>query len=435
MNFEYDVIVVGGRVSGSSLAARLGMAGMRVLIVERQTFPALPSVSSPIIYASTMSLLDEIGADEADYARNTPRLHHMVTVSSVFVGKIRIPDYKGRDYAYAIDRARFDDAIWRTATAHPNVDGWQNFAVTDLLRDDNGRVCGIVGKHEGREVRVTARGVVGADGRFSVVARKAGAEVSDEHEDTPTSIYYAYWRNVAPFDADGAAAVAYEGDGTMGYLVMDSADGQTVVCIEGRSSTVDPHGDLEAFYLSTLKRNPALWARVEHAERVTTIRGMRDIGNAYRQPGGDGWALVGDAYHQKDPLDGQGIYDAVFTARVLASALKRWHAGKLTWGEALAAYDRVARMKTYPMYKTLQGRVRNSFYSNLTGGVNLPIPAWAGQKVGEWVMQDEGMSQLMGMMLTRQIPPDMLTLFAPPVVLGAIARGSLRELRQRLNIV
>ncbi len=431
MNTEYDVIVVGGRASGSNLAARLGQMGMRVLIVERNSFPSLPPVSSPIIYASTMSMLDEIGANEAEYARNTPHLHHMVTVNSAFTGKIRIPMYQGRDYGYAIDRARFDEALWNTATALPNVDGKQNFSVTDLLTDDEGRVCGIVGKHDGQTVTITAKGVVGADGRFSVVARKTNAPETDQNEENPTSIYYAYWRGLTPFDEEGAAAVAYEADGTFGYLVMDSADGQTVVCVEGRSSVIDPDGEqLENFYLELLQRNEKLWARMENAERVTSIRGMRDIGNNYRQAGGEGWALVGDAYHQKDPLDGQGIYDAIFTGRVLASALKRWHGGKISWSGAIQAYDRVARMKTYPMYKTLQGRVKNSFYNTIT----LPIPSWAVGKVGEWVVQDPQMSELMGRLLTRQIPPDMISLFLPPVVIGAIARGGLKELRQRMNL-
>ena len=42
----YDVIIVGGRPAGASLAARLGAAGLRVLILDRATFPSLPAVSA-----------------------------------------------------------------------------------------------------------------------------------------------------------------------------------------------------------------------------------------------------------------------------------------------------------------------------------------------------------------------------------------------------
>jgi flavin-dependent dehydrogenase len=428
---DYDVIVVGGRVAGANLAARLGKLGMRVLLLERAELPSLPAVSSPVIYASAMEMLDEIGALESEYAANTPRLHHMATVNSGFRGKLRIPNYKGRDYAYAIDRARFDYGVWLAAERTPNVRVRMNYSVTDLLMRDDGEVYGIVGKpKEGASEHITARAVIGADGRYSLVARKANATETDRHDDNPTSIYYAYWRGVTPLDEDGASAAAYEADGTFGYLVMDSADGQTVVCMEGRSDVLDPEsGELETFYMDKLQRSKALWQRLEHAERVTTIRGMRNIGNLYRQAGGAGWALVGDAFHQKDPLDGQGIYDALYMGKVLALAMKRWWNGDLTWAQMLDAYEQVVRSKTYPMYRTLQGRVKNSFYST----VALPIPNWVVGKAGEWVAQDGGMSQLFGLMLTRQIPPDMISLFAAPVALNAMARGGLREARQEVE--
>jgi flavin-dependent dehydrogenase len=424
MQPEYDVIVVGGRVAGAHMAARLGMEGMRVLLVERGELPSLPAVSSPIIYASAMKLLDEIGAREAEYARGTPRLYHMGTVNSTFSAKLRIPMYEGRDYAYAIDRARFDYGVWLAAERQPNVTALMNTPVTDLLWEGE-TVCGVVLKtRENTAQEVRARAVVGADGRFSLVARKARAQEYDRHEDNPTSIYYAYWQGVAPLDDDGPSAAAYEADGTFGYLVMDSADGQTVVCMEGQSAVLDPASqDTEAFYLGMLRRSQALWKRLEGAERVTTIRGMRNIGNVYRQPGGSGWALVGDAFHQKDPLDGQGIFDALYMGKVLALAMKRWWQGRITWEEALLAYDEVVRTKTYPMYRTLQSRVKNSFYSSAA----LPIPGWAAGKIGQWVAEDGQISQLFGLMLTRQIPPDMITLFTAPVALGAVARGSLRE--------
>ena len=87
-----DVIVVGGRPAGATLAARLGMLGLRVLLLERDSFPSAPAASCPVIYPSTMRLLDEIGADEADYARDTPRLREINTqIRDDFHTSIPIP--------------------------------------------------------------------------------------------------------------------------------------------------------------------------------------------------------------------------------------------------------------------------------------------------------------------------------------------------------
>ncbi len=431
-NHEYDVVIVGGRVAGSALAARLGKVGFHVLLLERAELPSLPAVSSPIIYASTMQMLDEIGAEEAEYARNTPKIHNMHSVARALRGKLPIPDYNGRDYAYAIDRARFDAALWDNALRYPTVHGIQGFAVTDLVWEGE-RVVGVVGKHKGGvEAEFRAQVVVGADGRFGLVARKTGAKTVDEHTEHPTSIYYAYWQGVAPLDESGEkTAAAYEGDGaSYGYLVMDSADDQTVIAVEGRSETLDPGaGRAEEFYLEMLQRNPDLWRRMENAERVTTVRGMRNISNGYREPGGTGWALVGDAYHQKDPLDGQGIYNAVVTGKVLARSMRRWRDGELTWEEALAAYDEGARIKTYAMYRRLQNQVRLSFYSG--GGVE--IPEWVQETMGRWLLDDPRFTELMGKTLTRQIPADMATLMLPPTMVGAMARGFFNDLNERIK--
>jgi 2-polyprenyl-6-methoxyphenol hydroxylase-like FAD-dependent oxidoreductase len=425
---DYDVIIVGGRPSGSTLAARLGQQGWRVLLIERAKLPALPGASCPIIYASTMNMLDEIGADETAYARNTPKIRRMVNAGELLKGEVEIPMVDGRDYGYAIDRARFDFALWENALRFPSVEGRLGYSLVDLLWEGD-RVIGIVGQPAGGEREtITARLVIGADGRFSTVARKAKAAERDEHEKFPTSIYYAYWKNTLPHDDRGAAAVAW-GEGTgFGFLMMDSADDTTLIAVEGQTELLDPApGQAEAMYMEMVRKFPAVWRRLEHAERITDVRGMRNIGNLYRQPGGDGWGLVGDAYHQKDPLDGQGIYDAVYTAKVLAAAVDDYLSGRKLWAQALLDYDREARAETHPMYRSTLDRVRDSFYpTNPEWFTRFSTQTWA-----RWIFEDRLVSEQMGLMLTRQIKPS--EMMSPPVIIGALLRGPLRDLSRFLD--
>lgn len=430
---QYDVIIVGGRPAGATLAARLGKRGISTLIVERDTFPSLPPVSSPIIYSSTMALLDEIGALETEYARDTPQIHRVIqSITLEMQTVIALPDGNGRNYAYAVDRARFDAALWDTAMRYQSVTGWQGFSVTDLLWEGDDpttqKVVGIVGQdNQKREIRVRARVVIGADGRFSLVGRKTGAAVREQHTDYPTSLYYAYWRGLKPYDDGSATAVAYAGiEPGYGYLVMDSADDTAAVVVEGQSALIAaPPGGAEDYYVNLLRRHPAVWRRVEGAELVTSVRGMRDVGNLYRQPGGAGWALVGDAYHQKDPLDGQGIYDAVFTAKALAFAIQYWLNGEKTWTESLDWYDETVRIRTYGAYRAVIDRVRGSLYAEQ--------PAWITESMSRWLMDDPGVQGLFGRFLTRQIPADALDFMTPPVMVRAMLRGGLRDLRSRMR--
>jgi flavin-dependent dehydrogenase len=423
---HYDVIIVGGRVAGSTLAARLGRAGLRVLLLERDQFPSLPAASSPIVYSPTLRLLDEIGADEAAYARNTPRIQRVIGAGKDFAVTIDIPHAHGRDYAYAIDRARFDGALWDNALSLPTVEGRQNFGVSDLLWEGD-RVTGLTGREgKGVEETFTADIVVGADGRYSLVARKTNAAVYDEYTDHPTSLYYAYWQGVKPYDDDGATAVAYEGGAGYGFLVMDTADGGTLIGFEGQADLLNPPpGQVEAFYLAMVRRNPKIAARIDAGSLATSVHGIRRVGNLYRQPGGAGWALVGDAYHQHDPLDGQGIYNAAFTAKALAWAIRAWKNGEKTWEEALEWYDEAARVKTYGRYKAALASVRQNIY-------NPQLPGWALTGV-RWVMEDPAMRDLMGKTLTRQLPAEVIELVTPPLMLGAVLRGPLRDLQKRLG--
>ncbi len=428
MEQHYDVIIVGGRPAGSTLAARLGKQGCRVLLLERADLPSLPAASSPIIYSPALKLLDEIGAPESAYARNTPPIRRMVADNRLGSMTITIPEAHGRDYGYAIDRARFDAALFDHACTVSGVEGRQNYSVIDLLWDGD-RVTGVVGKaHGGQEEHLYADLVVGADGRFSLVARKAGAKETDVHNENPTSLLYAYWKNVRPYDNQGALAVAYEGGYGYGLLVMDSADGTTAVTMEGQADVMEPRaGATQAFYLEKLQANPKVWARLQGAEMVTKVHGMRRIGNLYRQPGGPGWALVGDAYHQHDPLDGQGIFNALFSAKSLAWAVRYARRDQMTWEEALAWYDETVRIKTYGMFRRTLESVRDNLYNN-----NREVPGWA--VIGlRWLLEDPAMHEMMGKLLTRQIPAEMATIATPAILAGALVRGPLREFRKRLS--
>ena len=429
---DYDVMIVGGRVAGSTLAAYLGQAGLRVLILERATLPGEHPASSPLIQPSTLSMLDEIGADESAYARNTPRIHRMVGTDGEITVELELPEVDGRSYAYALDRARFDYALWENALRYETVSGIMGFAVNNLLWDDLGKtVIGVEGKLTETQQRqtFTARVVVGADGRFSLVARKVGAQERDRHTQHPTAIYYAYWEGVTPYDDGEPAVTAYSSppNYAYGYYAMPSADGRTVVGMEGRADALSPEaGKLEEFYLDKLQRCRPLWARLENATRVTSIHGMKKVGNFFREPGGLGWALTGDAYHQKDPIDGQGIYDAVYGTRALAAALIAWHKGEKTWDEALAWYNETVRASMLPQYETTLNRIQMLYMP-----LNLPMPRPLLETTVRWLTKDSQYRERVGLALNRRVDPRQP--LTPGFVALAMLRGGLRELSEKLG--
>src|SRR5512138_1320696 len=60
---DYDVIIVGGRVAGSILAARLGQKGVRILLLEKATFPS-DTLSTSFFRAPALRVFEKLGVLE-----------------------------------------------------------------------------------------------------------------------------------------------------------------------------------------------------------------------------------------------------------------------------------------------------------------------------------------------------------------------------------
>lgn len=366
---DYDVIIVGGRPAGASLAIRLAQKQLKVLVVDRATFPSRPAVaSSPIIYEGTMRMLEELGLKEGDYTLPGSRANQMV-LEFVNHFSVVVPFSQlglERSYVHGLDRPHFDYAVWKQMESHaPYVTTRQGFAMSDVIKDSSGRITGIVGKvGKGEEERFTADLVVGADGRFSTSARKFGAKVVEERNEYTTGGYEAQWEGVLPY-ADGFPTEACLYNTARGFIVvfMPVAHGRYYVAAYMRSQDVQRGSQTpQEFYLNAIQRIPQAWKRLQNARQITEIEGIRPVENGYREAYGPGWALVGDAFHYKDPLDGQGIYDALTESKLLAEAIGQWKSGQLTWEQAGEWYKEKAWEATYPMFNMTVGRVQREMH-------------------------------------------------------------------------
>jgi len=89
---------------------------------------------------------------------------------------------------------------------------------------------------------------------------------------------------------------------------------------------------------------------VSQGKRAERFMGTADLPNFYRKPYGHGWALVGDAGYQKDPITAWGISDAFRDAELLAEAIDAGFSGRKPLDEALAGYEEQRNAASKPMY-------------------------------------------------------------------------------------
>ena len=108
--------------------------------------------------------------------------------------------------------------------------------------------------------------------------------------------------------------------------------------------------DIEGNYLRTLSLVPGFAERLRSARREARLAGAA-VPNYFRKPYGPGWALVGDAGYNHDPITAQGIHDAFRDAEQCAFALDHAWSGACAFDEAMAGYQRARDERVLPIYE------------------------------------------------------------------------------------
>jgi 2-polyprenyl-6-methoxyphenol hydroxylase-like FAD-dependent oxidoreductase len=323
---EFDVVIVGGRVAGSTLASLLGAQGLEVLLLDRATFPS-DTLSTHVIYGDSFGVWERIGAWDAIQGFGSAKLWG---ISWIRDGR---PDVRGRfwpvrghDYCLCIRRILLDGVLFENAAKTPGVTALQDARVTELLQDGS-RVTGVrFETHDGlgvvRESTANARLVAGCDGRRSMVAKAVGAH--QYITEAPINFaFYTYVEGVEPGPDPQPMFEIWESEtigGTPMLAECDAGIWMAIVYLPQEQFDSFRHNKDENFW-KAMDSDPRIGPRLRAGTQIQPIKGAGDFVNFVREPVGEGWALVGDAGQHKDPIFGQGIGDAVRSAEMLADCV------------------------------------------------------------------------------------------------------------------
>jgi 2-polyprenyl-6-methoxyphenol hydroxylase-like FAD-dependent oxidoreductase len=325
----YDVIVVGARCAGSPTAMLLARKGYRVLVVDRATFPS-DTISTHLVHPPGIAALKRWGILDKLVATDCPPIHTYVTDFGPFAitGSPGIDD---APVAYCPRRTVLDKLLV-DAAREAGAEVREGFSVEEVIVTD-GRVTGIRGHgNDGAMLTATAPIIIGADGRHSLVARAVAPESYNEKPPLLCG-YYSYWRDL-PMDGRFETYVLP----LRGVAAMPTHDDLTLVIAGWPYAEFEAQKkDLEANYHATIELVPAFAARARTATRVDKVYGAA-VPNYFRKPYGPGWALIGDAGYNKDPITAQGITDAFRHAELLATALDATFRGAETFETAMETY-------------------------------------------------------------------------------------------------
>jgi flavin-dependent dehydrogenase len=342
MSQTYDAIVVGARCAGSPTAMLLARPGRRVLLVDRAAFPS-ETISTHLVHPPGVASLERWGLLDRVVATGSPPID---TYAFDF-GPFTISGAPGTDEtpaAYAPRRAVLDKLLV-DAASEAGAEVRERFTVESLVVED-GRVVGIRGHSKGGQtVTELARVVVGADGRYSLVADAVGAQVYNEKPQLQAS-YYSYWSDL-PLHGRFETALRPG----LAFAAWPTNDDLTLI-IAGRP--IDEFNafkkDIEGTFLETLEIAPAFADRIRGARREERFVGTA-VRGYLRKPFGPGWVLVGDAGYNKDFITAQGIHDAFRDAELCATALDEALEGRRSFEDAMGEYHARRDEQVLPMYE------------------------------------------------------------------------------------
>lgn len=405
-----DVVIVGGRCAGASLAIQLARSGASVCVVDRARFPS-DVLSTHGIQPSGVLALNRLGVREQVEATTVPIVRAEIALGAASGAVDDVTELLGAPMLNVrrctLDQILLDAAAAAGADVRPETN------VRELIRDGD-RITGIRTSAGDIEAAI----VVGADGSRSTVARLVDAE---EYAVTapPRLFVWGYFDGVA---IDGAATVWVGKPDAHGFLASPTDAGLFMAAATfDMARKADVLVDREQAFRTALREWPELEAVVAGGTLQGPLRAMANWRGFFRRSAGPGWALVGDAGHFKDPTPGQGIADAFRQSERLASAILDGLGGRVPIDEALTRWWHWRDADAWEMY----------WFAHDIGAAGRTAPLT--REVQESIVRSPRMRQRLIRVLNHEVSPAAVA--TTGLVAGAFARSLARSRADRRRIL
>lgn len=315
---NYDVVVVGGRIGGSTASLFASKNGLDVLMIEKNQEIGTPVQCAEATSSSTFKTLE------------------MEPSSKYVCNEIKGADVYAPDgthghleggYAegFILERKLFDKQV-AIESAKAGTDIMVKTTAKDLIHR-NGKICGVVAKHMGRTIEIEADLVIAADGIESRLAKMAGLKT---HQ-TPQSLCSCAQYEMVGVECDPHYLQFYFGQKIApgGYVwIFPKGDGIANVGVGVRSDTETAYSFLKRF-TSTMDATP-----------VELNMGGVPVQGPVQRTYADGLMVVGDAAGQVEPFTGGGIHVTAHCARIAGEVAAEAIEKENTSGNFLKNYEK-----------------------------------------------------------------------------------------------
>jgi menaquinone-9 beta-reductase len=332
---RWDVVVVGAGPAGSTAAALLAAAGLCVLLLDK-TVDGLPAkVCGEYLSPGCRPMLDRLGVLTQLREAGRP-LDGMVIHTAA--GRVLCAEYpksatgteeptRGLSVQRSVlDPMLLDLAIKRGAVFEPG------FQVSDLRHEDS--LIEVGGRLHGRATTRNGQVVIGADGRYSVVARRLGG--IRQNPRLVKMAVVAYLHGARREDRFGEIFL-----GRDRYAILNPiADDLTNLGLVANRCEFPRGEDPRRSLWSMAESLPGLGDHLRHASCVAAPRCLGPLACRATLLATSRSLLIGDAAGFFDPFTGEGIYAALRSAELAARRVLSGWTDRGPRPEELALYAR-----------------------------------------------------------------------------------------------
>lgn len=381
---DTDVAIIGGGPAGASMAGYLAKAGVKCTVFESELFPR-PHVGESLVPSSTRVFRD---LDFLDTMEERKFLHKFGAAWTASGGsKVYDHDWEGlgeatihfaeRNYTYHVDRAEFDNALLQ----HAHKLGAQVHEGVRVQRVDLGEDGGpstvrcMLG---GKEIATTARIVVDASGRRTLLGNQLKLRVKDKVFDqfAVHTWFEGYDRNAWARSEEQKNFIFIHFlpvSNSWVWQIPISEDVTSIGVVTQRQNFAKSKASREAFFWQCVDSRPEVGQKLRAARQMRPLEDEGNYSYAMTQICGDGWLMVGDAGRFVDPIFSTGISIALNGSRfahtdilrALETGNTRRHMfadyeatmsrGSANWYKFISIYYRLNVLFTYfinePRYK------------------------------------------------------------------------------------
>ena len=374
MNNSYDIIIVGAGPAGTSAALYADRLGLKTIILDKTTFPR-DKICGDALSGKSVKYMRELGVlDEVPKLRGS-------TIRRITFGS---PSHKQFDIhlsnpqntgnikeGYVIPREIFDNFLFEKAQKVTEIR--QGFNVSDLLYD-NGKIVGIKGLQDKEKKEVYAPIILGCDGAKSTIARKLGFHTEDQ--DNTAIAIRCYYEGVKGLTDQ--IELHFVDEVLPGYFWLFPA-GDNIANIGIGLSKKQAKKDERKLteILGEVTDSSYFKERFKGSKRLENPKGWSlPLGRIERPNHGDGFMLLGDAAGLVDPFTGEGIGNAMASAKfaieVSKEAIKKNDFSKkmfskyhqLVWGELGSELRTSTKLQNLSNYRMLLNIIINKASRN-----------------------------------------------------------------------